>query len=224
MSRAEHNAQSDDEPGLTVWVVEDNPEFGAQLGSLLNLSEEFHCSQILTACEPALDLLRDDVLPDIILMDLGLPGMHGIDGIREIKNIAPVVNIVVLTVFEDSETIVHAISAGASGYLLKSSSLETTIDALKTILSGGAPMSPQVAKKILALFSTTPQQSSQYNLSKREKQILTYLVDGFIKKEIAAKLDVSFHTIDHHLRNIYTKLHVQSRSGAIAKALKERLL
>jgi len=207
-----------------VWVVEDNPQFGAQLGSLLNLSEEFHCSQILTACEPALDLLRDDVLPDIILMDLGLPGMHGIEGIREIKNIAPVVNVVVLTVFEDSETIVQAISAGASGYLLKSSSLETTIDALKTILSGGAPMSPQVAKKILALFSTAPQQSSQYNLSKREKQILTYLVDGYIKKEIAAKLDVSFHTIDHHLRNIYTKLHVQSRSGAIAKALKERLL
>ena len=207
-----------------VWVVEDNPEFGAQLGSLLNLSEEFHCSQILTACEPALDLLRDDVLPDIILMDLGLPGMHGIEGIREIKNIAPVVNIVVLTVFEDSETIVQAISAGASGYLLKSSSLETTIDALKTILSGGAPMSPQVAKKILALFSTATQQSSQYNLSKREKQILTYLVDGYIKKEIAAKLDVSFHTIDHHLRNIYTKLHVQSRSGAVAKALKERLL
>lgn len=221
MTRSKHLSELEKR---VVWVIEDNAQFGAQLGSLLNLSEEFHCSQILTACEPALDLLRDDVLPDIILMDLGLPGMHGIDGIREIKNIAPVVNIVVLTVFEDSETIVHAISAGASGYLLKSSSLETTIDALKTILSGGAPMSPQVAKKILALFSTTPQQSSQYNLSKREKQILTYLVDGFIKKEIAAKLDVSFHTIDHHLRNIYTKLHVQSRSGAIAKALKERLL
>jgi DNA-binding NarL/FixJ family response regulator len=207
-----------------VWIIEDNAQFGRQLSSLLNLSNEFHCSQTLTACEPALDLLRDDVLPDIILMDLGLPGMNGIEGIREIKVLAPVVNVVVLTVFEDSETIVQAISAGASGYLLKSSSLDTTIDALKTILFGGAPMSPQVAKKILGLFSNTARPNPEYNLSKREKQILTFLVDGLIKKEIAAKLDVSFHTIDHHLRNIYSKLHVQSRSGAVAKALKEKLL
>ena len=207
-----------------VWIVEDNAEFGKRLGALLNLSNGFHCSQTLTACEPALDLLRQDVLPDIILMDLGLPGMSGIEGIREIKRLAPVVDVVVLTVFEDSDTIVQAIKAGASGYLLKSSSLEAIVEALSTIGSGGAPMSPPVARKILGLFASESGQGAQYNLSRREKEILTFLVDGLTKKEIAGKLAVSFHTIDHHLRNIYTKLHVQSRSGAVAKALKERLL
>lgn len=206
-----------------VWIIEDNSEFGKQLSSLLDLSDEFTCSETFTACEPAIGMLKSDVLPEIILMDVGLPGMSGIEGTREVKKIAPAMDVVVLTVFEDSDTIVQAIRAGASGYLLKSSPLDVTVDALKTIKSGGAPMSPQVAKKILSLYTDEPSQD-QYHLSPREKEILTYLVEGLIKKEIATKLDISFHTIDHHLRNIYAKLQVQSRSGAIAKALKERLL
>ena len=207
-----------------VWVVDDNIAFGRQLASLLNLSKEFDCSQVFTACEPAISLLSEDTLPDLILMDVGLPGMSGIEGIRAIKKLAPVVEVVVLTVFEDSETIVRAIGAGASGYLLKSSSLETIVEALKSILSGGAPMSPQIAKRILTLYSARSKPDADYNLSRREREILQCLVDGLTKKEIASTLSVSFHTIDHHLRNIYSKLEVQSRSGAIAKALKERLL
>lgn len=207
-----------------VWIVEDNAEFAHQLGSLLNLSSEFHCSEVFTACEPAIDLLRKDILPDLVLMDVGLPGMTGLEGIREIKQLTPVVDVVVLTVFEDSDTIVRAIGSGASGYLLKTSSLDEIVESLKSIRSGGAPMSPQVARRILNLYAGQTQQSAQYNLSAREKEILQYLVDGLMKKEIAGKLDVSFHTIDHHLRNIYAKLHVQSRSGAIAKALREKLL
>lgn len=207
----------------TVWVVEDNEEFGRQLSGLLNLSEMFLCEHVFTACEPAIELLRADALPDLILMDIGLPGMSGIEGVREIKAIAPSVEIIILTVFEDNENVVEAIGAGASGYLHKSSSLETIVESLKSVLTGGAPINPQIARRVLEMFarSTT---HGDYHLSTREKEILRLLVDGLTKKEIANKLFLSFHTIDNHVRNIYGKLRVQTRGGAVAKALKERLL
>lgn len=208
----------------TVWVVEDNEEFGRQLAGLLNLSESFTCEHVFTACEPAVDLLRDDALPDLILMDIGLPGMSGIEGVREIKSIAPSVEVVILTVFEDSEKVFQAIGAGASGYLHKSSSLETIIESLKSIFAGGAPINPQIARRVLEMFAHFSAPHADYHLSHREKEILHHLVDGLTKKEIADKLFLSFHTIDNHLRNIYGKLQVQTRSGAVAKALKERLL
>lgn len=207
-----------------VWVVEDNAEFGRQLQALLNLSDSFQCERTFTSCEPALALLRSDELPDLVLMDIGLPGMGGIEGIRQMKELTPSLDIVILTVFEDVDTILKGITAGAAGYLVKSSSLEAIVESLRAIRSGGAPMNPQIARKLLSLFPVPARTSGQYGLSPRERQILTMLVEGLVKKEIAAKLNVSFHTIDHHLRNIYAKLQVQSRSGAIAKALKERLL
>jgi DNA-binding NarL/FixJ family response regulator len=208
----------------TVWVVEDNEEFGRQLAGLLNLSESFTCEHIFSACEPALDLLHNDELPDLILMDIGLPGMSGIDGVREIKTLAPSVEVVILTVFEDSDKVFQAIGAGASGYLHKSSTLETIVESLKSILAGGAPINPQIARRMLEMFARLSAPHGNYHLSPREKEILGLLVDGLTKKEIAEKLFLSFHTIDNHLRNIYGKLQVQKRSGAVAKALKERLL
>lgn len=207
-----------------VWVVEDNAEFGRQLQTLLNLSDLFWCDRTFTSCEPALALLRDDELPDLVLMDIGLPGMGGIEGIRQMKEFAPSLDVVILTVFEDVDTILKGITAGASGYLVKSSSLDAIVDSLRAIRSGGAPMNPQIARKLLTLFPGPLKPSEQYGLSPRERQILTMLVEGLVKKEIAANLGVSFHTIDHHLRNIYSKLQVQSRTSAVAKALKERLL
>ncbi len=208
----------------TVWVVEDNDEFGHQLAGLLNLSDTFACEHVFTACEPALDLLRKDALPDLILMDIGLPGMSGIEGVREIKSVAPSVEVVVLTVFDDSEKVFQAIAAGASGYLHKSVTLESIVESLKSILAGGAPINPQIAKRMLEMFARFTAPGADYHLSPREKEILGLLVDGLTKKEIAEKLFLSFHTIDNHLRNIYVKLQVQKRSGAVAKALKERLL
>jgi DNA-binding NarL/FixJ family response regulator len=208
----------------TVWVVEDNDEFGRQLAGLLNLSDSFACEHVFTACEPALGLLHNDELPDLILMDIGLPGMSGIEGVREIKTLAPSVEVVILTVFEDSEKVFQAIGAGASGYLHKSATLETIVESLKSILAGGAPINPQIARRMLEMFSQFSAPQGNYNLSPREKEILRLLVDGLTKKEIAEKLFLSFHTIDNHLRNMYGKLQVQSRSGAVAKALKERLL
>jgi len=134
------------------------------------------------------------------------------------------VKIVMLTVFEDTDNIVRAIAAGASGYLHKSAPIASAIESLKSILAGGAPMSPQIARKMLDVFAEKTSSSADYSLTPREREILKHLVDGLTKKEIADKLFLSFHTIDNHLRNIYSKLRVQSRSSAVSKALKERLL
>jgi len=127
-------------------------------------------------------------------------------------------------VYEDSGSIIQAIAAGAAGYLHKGSSLEAIVDSLKSMLNGGAPINPQIAKKVLDLFSRFSAPSSDYGLTAREKEVLGLLVDGLVKKEIADRLFVSYNTIDKHVRNIYGKLQVQTRSGAVAKAFKERLL
>jgi DNA-binding NarL/FixJ family response regulator len=157
-------------------------------------------------------------------MDIGLPGMDGIEGIRRAKEISPSVKIVMLTVFEDTDSIIKAIAAGASGYLHKGASIEKAVGSLTSILNGGAPMSPEIARKMLEVFAERSAPAANYSLTPREHEILKFLVDGLTKKEIADKLFLSFHTIDNHLRNIYTKLRVQSRSSAVSKALKERLL
>jgi DNA-binding NarL/FixJ family response regulator len=209
---------------LALWIVEDDEQFGRQLAELINMSDSFRCLKVFRACEPAVELLKQEDPPDIILMDIGLPGMNGINGIKSIRNITTEIDIVVLTVFEDTDTIIQAISSGASGYLLKGSSLENTIDSLKTILAGGAPINPQIAKKILAVFVGNAIPHSDYGLTPREREVLSFLVEGLQKKQIADKMFITFHTVDKHLRSIYAKLQVPSRSIAIAKALKENLL
>lgn len=208
----------------TVWIVEDDERFGTQLARLISLSDVFVCEHVFTACEPALDKLREDVPPDILLMDIGLPGMNGIEGLRQARAIVPALAVVILTVYEDTDNIVHAIGAGAAGYLHKGSSLETIVESLRSILGGGAPINPHIARKLLDLFASSAAPSGDYGLTHREKEVLGLLVDGLGKKPIAERLFVSINTIDKHVRNIYMKLQVQTRTGAVAKALKERLL
>ncbi len=210
------------EKRLQTWIVEDDSQFCMQLAELINFSSTFICSQTFQSCEPAIEILKEEDPPDIILMDLGLPGMNGINGILKIKQIVPEVIIIVLTVFEDTDSILQSISNGAAGYLLKGSSFDDIINSLELILSGGAPINPQIAKKILDLFaqSYTP---VDYGLTPREKEVLTFLVDGLLKKQIADKMSITFHTVDKHLRSIYTKLQVPSRSQAVSKAIKEKL-
>jgi DNA-binding NarL/FixJ family response regulator len=207
-----------------MWLVEDNATFRDSIRELIEGTPGFQCTLAFSSCEEALDRLREDGLPDAMLMDIGLPGMGGIEGIRRIKSIAPSIQVIVLTVFDDTEKIVQAICAGASGYLLKSASPEKIIGSLLDIVSGGAPINAQIAKKIFSLVASMGSPAVEYDITPAEREILRLLIEGEPKKVIAHQLGVSFHTVDTHLRNIYTKLQVHSRSGAVAKALKERLV
>jgi DNA-binding NarL/FixJ family response regulator len=209
---------------LIVWVVDDNAGFAKNLAEVINLSDGLTCAQTFGTCEEVIAGLESDPPPDVVLLDIGLPGMSGIEGIRRIKALAPSVHAIMLTVFEDNDTIFRAISAGASGYLHKSAPLDELISALRSILVGGVPMNPHIARKILDMFTDLSSAKTDYGLTAREKEVLQLLIDGHQKKAIASKMFVSFHTIDTHLRNIYAKLEVNSRSGAIAKALKEHLM
>jgi DNA-binding NarL/FixJ family response regulator len=210
--------------GPSVWIVEDDTRFGQYLAELINTCDAFQCDAVHTDCESALTALEEEIPPDILLMDIGLPGMSGIEGVQRVKQLSPATQVVMLTVFEDSDNIVRAIAAGASGYLLKGGTLDAVLESLKSILNGGAPISPQIAKKILGLFVGAASGGGGYRLTAREREVLSLLVDGLTKQQIADRLFVSYHTIDKHLRNIYGKLQVKTRSAAVAKALKERLL
>ena len=208
---------------MVLWMVEDTESFRKNIAVLLNLTEGLRCDRTFSRCEDAIKALDED-LPDVILMDIGLPGMDGIEGMKHIKVIAPSVQVIMLTVFDDYDKIFSAICAGANGYLLKSTPVDKIVDSLKEILDGGAPMSAQIARKVLTMFPQRHDSYPDHALTPREQGILKLLVEGYIKKEIASQLGLSYHTIDKHMRNIYTKLNVHTRTGAVAKALKERLL
>ncbi len=207
-----------------IWLVEDNERFRTSIRDLINGSKGLSCDLDVSSCEAALDRLQTEASPDLLLMDIGLPGMDGIEGIRRIKAIAPSIQIIMLTVFDDSEKIYRAICAGASGYLLKSAPPDDILSSLTEILEGGAPMNAQIARKVLDMFADMASPKGDYQITKAEREILNLLVQGNPKKQIAHDLGVSFHTVDTHLRNIYAKLHVHSRSEAVAKVLKDRLL
>jgi len=213
---------SEDE--ISVWLVEDNERFQANIHELINETRGLRCDLAVSSCEDALARLESYAAPDIVLMDIGLPGMDGIEGIRRVKSVAPSVQVIMLTVFDDSDKIFRAICAGASGYLLKSAPPDEIMRSLTEILKGGAPMNAQIARKVLDMFADMVTPKGHYEMTGAERTILQLLVDGNLKKQIAQQLGISFHTVDSHLRNIYSKLQVHSRSEAVAKALKERLL
>jgi DNA-binding NarL/FixJ family response regulator len=160
-------------------------------------------------------------------MDLGLPGKSGIEGIARVQSQSPATKVIVLTIHEEDEKVFEAICAGASGYLLKPSPPEQIVGAIREVRRGAAPINGYIARRMLSMFSrlTPPKPSADdYHLTEREKEILQLLVDGLTMKQIAVELILSYHTVGNHLRNIYHKLHVRSRSTAVAKALKEELV
>lgn len=209
---------------IAIWMVEDDALFREGIRTLVERTPGFFCERAFSNCEDALNDLRTDDAPRILLMDLGLPGMSGIEGMRKVKELSPATEVLVLTIYDDDERVFEAICAGASGYLLKNSSGEEIVSALSQLVQGGAPMNAQVARRVLDLFSRMGGPKGHYDLSPREKQVLHLLVQGLSKKQIADKLIVSFYTIDTHLKNIYEKLHEHTRSGVVAKALRERLI
>lgn len=211
------------EPVITVWLVEDNETFRNTVARALKQVASLDCSQRFASAEEALEVLAEGAVPDVVLLDVELPGINGIEAIHRIKAISPSTRVIMLTVFDSHEKIFKAICAGASGYLLKTSSSEKIVASIREVYSGGAPMEPKVARYVLDTFSRLASPHEDYGLTPREQKILELMTQGLIKKEIADQLELSYHTVDTHLRNIYTKLHVHTRTGAVAKALKERL-
>lgn len=210
---------------IGLWIVEDDELFRNSICSVINETKDIRCERAFSSCEEVLKLLEKEYAPEVVLMDIGLPGgMDGIEGLKRIKTISPATDIIMLTIHEEDEKVFKAICSGANGYLLKSSTSEDIIHAIKEVLGGGAPMNAQIARKVLDMFASLAAPKGDYGLTDREKEILRLMTDGLTKKVIADKLFVSYFTIDTHLKNIYVKLHVHTGRGAVAKVLKEHLL
>ena len=208
---------------IRVSILDDDEEFRDLLFKVLNKSEGFKCVGSYPSCDEALNKIEQD-LPDILLLDIEMPGKSGIESLGEIKSVYPTVEIMMLTVYSDSEKIFQSLQKGAVGYLLKKSPTEKLLEAIREAYEGGAPFSGEVARKVLQYFQAPAGPAYSALLSDREKEVLEALIEGHSTKAIAEKLFVSFHTIRFHLHNIYTKLHVNSRSEAVAKAIKNKII
>lgn len=203
-----------------VAIVEDLKEIREGLAQLINTTPGFRCSGMYSSMEEALDKLPRN-LPDLVLSDIGLPGMDGITGIKLLKERHPHLLVLMLTVYDDNERIFEALCAGACGYLLKKTPWPKLVEALEEVVAGGSPMSPEVARRVISVFrDIKPPQESDYELTPHEVRLLRMLVEGHSYKTAAAQLNVSVNTIKFHLRRIYDKLHVHTKSEAVAKALR----
>lgn len=202
---------------IRVALVEDDPDVRAGLELLLNTSACSVCAGAFSSAEEALKSLPA-IQASIVLMDINLPGMSGIECIRRLKSLVPGVQIMMLTVFEDHDRIFESLSAGASGYLLKQTPPAKLLDAISELSQGGAPMSSQIARRVVEVFQqpANPEDKASV-LSPREKEIIALLAKGFLYKEIANELGLSVETIRTHIHNIYEKLHVRTRTEAVMK-------
>ncbi|MBS1598941.1 MAG: response regulator transcription factor [Bacteroidetes bacterium] len=207
---------------IRVAIIEDNNNLRSSLENLFNKIEGMKCVVSLTNLLNVVSEISK-ALPDIVLMDIGLPHISGIEGVRTVKTNFPQILVMMFTVFEDDEKIFDAIRAGASGYILKKTPPEEIVEAIRDLYHGGAPMSASIARKVIQSFqSERPAAIQDYELTAREKEILYSLVDGLSYKKIAEKHFVSISTIRTHICNIYEKLHVNSKSQAVAKVLQNK--
>jgi DNA-binding NarL/FixJ family response regulator len=207
---------------VRVAIVDDAREVREGLAALIDGTEDFVCSARFQTMEEA---LRDLAAPpDLVLVDLGLPGMSGIDGIRILRERHPSLPLVALTIYDDNDRVFDALCAGASGYLLKSTPPHRLLEALREAVEGGAPMSPAIAGRVVRLFRELRPQRPACRLTPQETELLRLLVEGHHYKTAASAMNISINTVSFHLKNIYAKLHVHSKSEAVAKALRQRLV
>jgi DNA-binding NarL/FixJ family response regulator len=205
---------------ITVSIVDDEKELRESITTFVNGSPGFHCIGAFSSAEAALKGLPVDK-PDVVLMDIYLGGMNGIECVERLKAEVPAMQILMLTVYEDTDQIFKALSAGASGYLLKRSSPAKLLEAIREVHGGGSPMSSSIARKVVASFQKAKQTGEKdIHLSPREEMVLDCLAKGLTYKQIADQLSISIDTIRTYLRRVYEKLHVQSRTEAVAKYLR----
>jgi DNA-binding NarL/FixJ family response regulator len=205
-------------------VIEDMRDIREGLATLINFTDGFQCTGSYRSMEEAISRIRYEI-PDVLLSDIGLPGMNGIDGIRILKEQFPQMQVLMLTVYDDDDRIFDALCAGASGYLLKRTTPAKLLENIKEAVSGGAPMSPEVASRVITLFrDIRPPERVEYDLTPHETRLLKLLVEGHNYTTAAEELGVSYNTIKFHMRHIYEKLQVHSKSEAVAKALRDRLV
>ena len=204
---------------ISVSIVEDSDQVRTTLARLINRAEGFTCLNQYPSAEAALEGLPGE-RPDVVLMDINLPGMNGVECVRRLKQVAPQTQVMMLTVYEDTENIFNALAAGASGYLLKRTSTQELLAAIREVQRGGSPMTTHIARKVVQSFQRAGASTqATENLSPREQEVLDCLAKGFLYKEIADNLGISYETVHTYIRRIYEKLQVRTRTEAVAKFL-----
>jgi DNA-binding NarL/FixJ family response regulator len=225
--KAQDRSSKQHEPeqgSISVAIIEDQPDIREGLALLIGGTPGYRVVATFGSMEEALPNLGKH-LPDVALIDIGLPGMSGVEGIRRLRVQHPDLLFLVLTVYGDDERIFEAMCAGACGYLLKKTPPAQLLESLRDVVNGGAPMSPEVARKVVQLFQKfRPPESSDHRLSLTEMRLLKLLAEGHHYKTAAAEMEISINTVSYHLRSIYRKLQVHSKSEAVAKALRDRLI
>lgn len=205
---------------IKVSIVEDNDQLRATLARVIGRAEGFQCLSQYANAESALEGLPKD-RPEVVLMDINLPGLNGVECVRRLKQTAPEILPVMLTVYEDTDNIFNALAAGAAGYLLKRTKSTELLEAIREVHRGGSPMTTHIARKVTQSFQRAgPSPQTTENLSEREQEVLDCLSQGFLYKEIAEKLGISYETVHTYIRRIYEKLQVRTRTEAVAKFLK----
>jgi len=206
-----------------VIIFDDNDSLRDSVAMLLHESDDFTLAGAYAHCLDVTDNIRD-TKPDVVIMDIDMPGMNGIDAVKLIRKNFPTVQILMLTVFDDDEKVFSAIKAGAGGYILKNAEPQNLLHAITEVYTGGAPMTPGIARKVLHQFhDMLPEEKSDYHLSLRETDVLGLLVDGLSYKMIAGRLNITYDTVRAHMKKIYEKLHVSSMTEAVAKAINQKL-
>ncbi|MCB0686574.1 MAG: response regulator transcription factor [Saprospiraceae bacterium] len=206
---------------VRIVIFEDNDRLRQSLAFLLQCQPLFEVCGDYGDCLNATEIVRS-FTPDVVLMDIDMPGQSGIEGVRVVKETRPETSVIMYTVFEDNDKLFQCLCAGANGYILKKTAPSKLFDAIQEVLDGGAPLSPSVARKVLDSFKQ--KSTNIYNLTAREMEVLTLLGKGFSSKMISSELFISFDTTRSHLKNIYHKLHVNCGKEAIAKALREHII
>ena len=204
---------------ISISIVEDNDKLRGTLARVLNRAEGFRCVSQHPSAEEALKELPG-VKPEVVLMDINLPGMNGVECVRQLKPLLPQTQVMMLTVYEDTENIFNALAAGASGYMLKRTSTKELIEAIHEVKRGGSPMTMHIARKVVQSFQKIAPARSTENLSEREQQVLDLLSQGLIYKEISEKLGIGYETVHTYIRRVYEKLQVRTRTEAVAKFLR----